>query len=144
MPYKLIRFWTINLRCQICMFRHFTNISSIMRELCVRVKHKVYSSWYSAHWSEDVHIANCFSKKQHTHTELIKIFLSLLTLSTANLQEARGPGENGCNVYWNIQIVYKHIASFSSSFLKTFCAVRSHVLIPWIILENLKCEREEM
>ena len=57
----------------------------------------------------------------HTHTELFKILFSLLTLSTAFLQKASGPGKNRyiqkiecppkCNKCWS------HIAPFSRLYL---------------------------
>ena len=40
-----------------------------------------------------MYIHMTFSKKNHC-TELFKIFFSLLTLSTAFLQKASGPGKN--------------------------------------------------
>ena len=41
-----------------------------------------------------------FSKKKPLHsTELFKIFFSLLTLSTAFLQKASGPGKNIAQCY---------------------------------------------
>ena len=38
----------------------------------------------------------------YTHTELFKILLSLLTLSTAFLQKASGPGKNSIIVNWTL------------------------------------------
>ena len=51
-----------------------------------------------------------FSKKNHStplhSTQLFKIFFSLLTLSTAFLQKASGPGKNNFN---NISEIEKYI-----------------------------------
>ena len=80
----------------------FSNIlrtfSSITREICVQIKNKVHHVNQLIEADLMMYIHMTFSKKTtplHStpSTELFKIFFSLLTLSTAFLQKASGPGK---------------------------------------------------
>ena len=97
--------------------------SSIMRELWVQIKNKVHHVNQLIEPDLMMYIDMTFSEKNHsthsthstysthsTHsihsTYLFKIFFSLLTLSTAFLQEASGPGKNHLIIFptqfkWN-------------------------------------------
>ena len=74
-----------------------------MQEICDEIKNKVHhvNQLIEADLMMCIHMT--FSKKKTLHstplhsthsTELFKIFFSLLTLSTAFLQKASGPGKN--------------------------------------------------
>ena len=74
----------------------FSPFSSITREICVQIKNKVHHVNQLIEADLIMYIHMTFSKKNtplHS-TELFKIFFSLLTLSTAFLQKASGPGKN--------------------------------------------------
>ena len=97
MLYKMIyfsshKFAFSNLR----FFAILRTFSSITREICVQIKNKVHHVNQLIEPDLMIYIHMAFSKKNHsTHsTELFKIFFSLLTLSTAFLQKACGPGKN--------------------------------------------------
>ena len=86
--------------CPIITNEHFCQLC----ELCVQIIHKVQNDNQLIEiflMMCNVHISNCSSKSPHTythtthsHTELFNILFSLLTLSTAFLQNASGPGKN--------------------------------------------------
>ena len=79
-------------------FAILRTFSSITREICVQMKNKVHvNQLIEADLMMCIHMT--LSKKTtplHTlhSTELFKIFFTLLTLSTAFLQKASGPGKN--------------------------------------------------
>ena len=84
----------------ICVFKSpffaiLRTFSSITREICVQIKNKIHHVNQLIEPDLMMYIHMTFSKKNHsTHfTYLFKIFFSLLTLSTAFLQKARGPGK---------------------------------------------------
>ena len=82
------------------------------REICVQIKNKVHhvNQFIEADLMMYTHMT--FSKKttplHSTHSnELFKIFFSLLTLSTAFLQKARGTGKNFFAQYLMIKLLYR-------------------------------------
>ena len=107
MLYKMIyfsshKFAFLNLRFS-PFYEHFRQLR---REICDEIKNKVHHVNQLIEADLMMYIHMTFSKKNHstplhstplhsTHsTELFKIFFSLLTLSTAFLQKASGPGKN--------------------------------------------------
>ena len=79
-------------------FAILRTFSSITREICVQIKNKVHHVNQLIEPDLTMYIHMTFSKKKPLHplhsTHLFKIFFSLLTLSTAFLQKACGPGKN--------------------------------------------------
>ena len=67
------------------------------RQLRDEIKNKVHHVNQLIEADLMMYIHMTFSKKNHS-TELFKIFFSLLTLSTAFLQKASGPGKNTLQV----------------------------------------------
>ena len=92
MLYKMIYFSSH----KFASFAILRTFSSITRKICVQIKNKVRH----VNQLKEPDVMMCthmpFSKKNHsTHSiYLFKIFFSLLTLSTAFLQKACGPGKN--------------------------------------------------
>ena len=98
MLYKMIYFSSHKFAFSNFFFAILRTFSSITREICVQIKNKVHhvNQLIEPDLMMCIHMA--FSKKKPLHplhsTELFKIFFSLLTLSTAFLQKACGPGKN--------------------------------------------------
>ena len=76
--------------------------SSITREIWVQIKNKIHHVNQLIEPDLMMYVHMTFSKNIHsTHsTYLFKIFFSLLTLSTAFLQKASGPGKNVRINFW--------------------------------------------
>ena len=95
MLYKMIYFSSVFKSPFFAILRTF---STITREICVQIKDKVHHVNQLIEAALMMYIHMTFSKKNHSiplhSTELFKIFFSLLTLSTAFLQKAIGPGKN--------------------------------------------------
>ena len=114
-------------------FAILRTFSSITREICVQIKNTVHHdnqlSDLDLMMYIQLHIT--FIKIFHTTllhtTELFKIFFSLLTLSTAFLQKAGGPGKiyynvpsltdttiiRQCSLFYNLKINLKNRESFT-------------------------------
>ena len=101
-PTRWYIFWAINLRFQISVFLPFYEHFRQLREkYAFKLKIKYYHVNQLIEADLMMYIYTTFAqKKPHTpfhsthSTYLFKIFFSLLTLSTAFLQKASGPGKN--------------------------------------------------
>ena len=99
MLYKMIYFFEPYIRVfKSPFFAILRTFSSITREMCLQIKNKVHHVNQLIEADLMMYIHMTFSKKNHSNplhsTYLFKIFFSLLTLSTAFLQKASGPGKN--------------------------------------------------
>ena len=96
MRYKMIYFLTHKFTSKNLRFSPFYEHFRQSREKCafkLLIKYiMIISSLNSFWWC--AYLQMFFKKPTHTHTDLFKILFSLLTLSTAFLQKASGPGKN--------------------------------------------------
>ena len=120
MLYKMIYFSSHKFAFSNLRFSQFYEHFRQLREKCVQIKNKVHHVNQLKEPDLMMYIHMHFSKRNHpTHsTELFKIFFSLLTLSTAFLQKACGPGKNNSDNItknYNISQINKKKSEFNTN-----------------------------